>query len=464
MRKWILLLVLIMGLKMAIGGEWIVFDNLIDTDEGKKVYDLEAIGGGYKISNFYGDYYFFDWYSLIKDHKTNDTLIEESNWIIEYYNNNKWRDLDLYVKSLRIEELNSSEIILQRISTDFENTLIENYYFSRSSPKISINFTGQEREYRLRWQNTGIKGNYLQSKIYDNISFKNNFSLDTDLILNQSKLFNMKLFDVMDQRYLYSLSWDDIFDLNQSKFIYSEYKSKDKKLDIYFGEWINNSFYLDPSWHTPSYVYDCSEDGDCDDTIDGNTNTDWAYSTYSWDHFIVYDLNDYYSIEKIQFFMEGDVTGDTCGYKRFKYSNTTTFDLYQTRDFHAGDTKTWHEDDVDDVVSQYIKIEDLYCHVLGQCQEYNCMVDNFYEFQIYGEVYTPPSGDSCDYEGSGAFIITENCTIDQNTNTSTNPTKIEGVDILVYLGANLTTDELNIKYGNEFSKIKDPKYLLSIIK
>ena len=96
-------------------------------------------------------------------------------------------------------------------------------------------------------------------------------------------------------RFLFSINWNDAYEcLNENcsekrmYFIEGRWMPDKQKLDVYFGNF-TGSFYIDPSWSSPSSVEDfCGEEGSrpVTNVIDGNTGTYWGHyltgQDYHW--------------------------------------------------------------------------------------------------------------------------------------------------------------------------------------
>ena len=294
---------------------WVSPPNCVDNGTSCIAYIIHNITqpkNGYWVENFYGDNYFFDDYTIAKDHKTNNVLIEDVRWEIEYFQN-KWRTLDLWDKSIIINSSDPKELLVKRISTDGTSTLTETYHYTKGTPKIDLNFTTTITEtYRLVWQSTGIAG----TKTKEEILLSNDFSFNDK--------HNIVFTDELEERFLVSLGWGDAFNssTNETTFIKADWWSSNKKLDVYFGNF-TGGFYIDPTWTTPSAVISFSSEASfykavdsIDDDISGGFFDTWDEGTEvdggTYDWYIIYDMGSSECIGGIQIYTDGNAAQAPC--------------------------------------------------------------------------------------------------------------------------------------------------------
>lgn len=379
---------------------WVSPPNSVGDDQS---YILHQLGNGYWVENFYGDNYFYDYYTQVRDHKTGQVLIEDSRWNIEVWNANKerWDIIDLWNKHLEFDDSDPNKLLVRRISTDGTYTLTETYRFSKGIPKIILNFSaGDFRTYRLVWESSGIAGTKLK---YREDSLSSDFSSDDS--------YGVAFTNDLTERFLISLEWGDAYDSFQR----ADWWAGSKKLDIYFGNF-SGSFWLDPSWATPSSVQSsvipCDVTGDQpwdneDYTIDDIDIPDYYCSNFgrdrcgagecTGDSYIIFNLG------------SSKTVGDVGVYGSSLCVGAFTYNIYVCDDSACSgessiDTITvvaddsWAEKDIADTDGQWIKLA-------RSCENYNAyFAEVKYAEGVAGDT-TPPTISS---ESVNATEIYEN--------------------------------------------------------
>ena len=285
---------------------WVSPPNSVGDNQA---YILHDLGDGYQVENFYGDNYFYEYYTQVKDHKTGTVLIDDSRWNVEVWDAGKdrWGVLDLHSKSLYYDDSDSKQLFIERTSTDGTYTLTETYRFSKGTPKFDINFSASDfRTYRLVWESSGIAGTKAKERQISAVT-NTDKELKSDFTVTKSEkeLARLDFTNEKTDRFLISLGWADA----NEDFQKADWSAGSKKLDVYFGNF-TGSFYIDPTWTTPSSVSSFSSEaalctflGGCADaSIDDDLAEEWnensGDNTAGW--YITYDMGETQCIHAIQ--------------------------------------------------------------------------------------------------------------------------------------------------------------------
>jgi hypothetical protein len=221
-------------------GQWISPPNCVNNGTDCIAYILN----NNEVENFYGDYYFYDWYTTIRDHKTSQILVEDSRWIIEeLQKNGKWKELDLYSKELEFNDTDENSLYVKRISTNGVSTLTEEYRFNKGTPHIDILFKpSSDGIYRIIWRNTGIAGDEIKTYKFNELghTITNNEKITSKKEYNSRKYLGVEFTDDTTDRFLYKFGWADTFTNTTNETLVSNFivepQAKGKKLDIIYGE------------------------------------------------------------------------------------------------------------------------------------------------------------------------------------------------------------------------------------
>lgn len=396
-------LILLLLLTQMASAEWMSPPNSVNGE----AYILHEQNGNYKIENFYGDFYFHPFHTIMYDHKTNQTLIDDSTWTVEEYDKG-WVTVSLPTHKLEVDDTDKNKLTVKRTQTDGSSTLTETYYFSKGTPKISLEFIGDvKREYRLIWRINEPAGDKIIDSKNTEIS-KTVSTIITDKEVNSIRFTA----DEKDTRFKAAIGWADAYNetTNTTSFQKMEWKDTNEQMSIYFGNF-TTKFYVDPTWTTPSSVVNyTSQDVNINylvtKAIDESTSTYWneqssgGYDTPVYEWGITVDMGDTGNWSWIGVYADAnqydyDPYGHSpCKAGIIKVCNDISCDGevdLASSDCTFSTTKTWQNCSFNLTEGRYIRVE-------GGVYDSSCKSKSgdsgelvyFYELRVWGEIPAPP--------------------------------------------------------------------------